>query len=68
MILKGQRAGTGCWSWNGSVDRPTLRPSVKTECGKMWICHSWVNNGKVRFLEDSSHELAGQTVGLLDVE
>ena len=19
VILKGQRAGTGCWSWNGSV-------------------------------------------------
>ena len=68
VILKGQRAGTGCWSWNGSVDKPTLMPSVKTESWEGWVCHSWVTVGNVRFLEDSSHELAGKTVELLEVE
>lgn len=28
VILKGTRAGTGCWSWNGSLDKPTLKPSI----------------------------------------
>ena len=28
VIRKGTREGTGCWSWNGSTDAPTLRPSV----------------------------------------
>jgi hypothetical protein len=30
VILKGKREGTGCWTWNGSTDAPTLRPSVLT--------------------------------------
>jgi hypothetical protein len=30
VILKGTRAGTGCWSWNGNTEKPTLRPSVLT--------------------------------------
>lgn len=24
IITKGSRAGTGCWTWNADVDRPTL--------------------------------------------
>lgn len=31
VIIKGQREGTGCWTWNGDVDKPTLRPSVLTQ-------------------------------------
>ena len=28
---RGTREGTGNWTWNGDVDKPTLRPSVLTE-------------------------------------
>lgn len=31
VILKGSRAGTHCWTWNGDIDKPTLRPSVLTQ-------------------------------------
>jgi hypothetical protein len=31
VIQSGTRAGTGCWTWNGNVDKPTLRPSVLHE-------------------------------------
>lgn len=31
------------------------------------ICHSFVNDGKIQFLTDSTHVLAGQTVPLGDV-
>lgn len=32
------------------------------------VCHSFVTEGKIRFLEDSTHKLAGQTVDLPEVE
>lgn len=35
------------------------------KCG---ICHSWVRDGRIQFLSDSTHELAGQTVDLPDLE
>lgn len=66
IILKGQREGTGCWTWNGSIDAPTLRPSVLTE-GRDFRCHSWINDGNAQFLDDCSHDMAGKTVPLLEV-
>jgi len=63
VILSGTRAGTGCWSWNGSTDTPTLRPSVLTT-GRRFCCHSWINDGAAQFLDDCSHEFKGQTVEL----
>ena len=70
--LKGTRAGTGNWSWNGDVDKPTLKPSILTKASfegrPEKICHSFVNDGCIQFLPDCTHEFAGQTVPLLDVE
>ena len=72
VMIGGTRKGTQNWTWNGDVDKPTIKPSVLTtgggngEGGKQ-TCHSFVNDGKVQFLSDCSHELAGQTVDLLDV-
>ena len=31
-------------------------------------CHSFVTDGKIQFLGDSTHSLAGQTVDLLEME
>lgn len=66
VITKGLREGTGCWTWNGSVEAPTLRPSVKTT-GHDFICHSWINDGAAQFLPDCSHEFAGKTIDLLPI-
>jgi hypothetical protein len=66
IIIKGTREGTNCWSWNGSTDKPTLRPSVSTTAHN-WKCHSLINDGQVQFLSDCSHELANTIVPLLDV-
>lgn len=30
VIQRGTRDGTGCWTWNGNTEAPTLRPSVLT--------------------------------------
>lgn len=67
------RAGTGAWTWNGSTEAPTLRPSVLTQyqsalAERSWRCHSWINDGAAQFLADCSHSMAGQTVPLLAVD
>lgn len=33
-----------------------------------FICHSFVENGRIQYLNDCTHELAGQTVDLLDMQ
>jgi hypothetical protein len=69
----------GGWTWNGDVDRPTFSPSVlvthdakpnASEKFKEWrtaqACHSFVTDGRIQFLSDCTHPLAGQTVPLAD--
>lgn len=71
VMIGGTRHGTGNWTWNGSMDEPTVKPSILTkgrdEKGEH-VCHSFVNDGRVQFLGDCTHELAGQTVDLLDID
>lgn len=33
-----------------------------------FVCHSFVTDGKIQFLDDCTHSLAGQTVDLPDVD
>ena len=57
------------WSWNGSYDLPTFSPSLL--CNKDFPgsrCHSFVTDGRIQFLPDCWHALAGQTVDLPDWE
>lgn len=73
VVRSGTREGTGCWTWNGSTVSPTLRPSVLTSfvsavAAKSWRCHSWINDGSAQFLADCSHDMAGKTIPLMDVD
>lgn len=55
------------WKWNGSLDLPTFTPSilVTTKRNKeKYTCHSFVENGCIRFLNDCTHSLKGQIVDL----
>jgi hypothetical protein len=62
------------WAWNGNPDLPTITPSIlvlveptdPTRPKK--VCHSFVTDGKIRFLADCTHRLAGQEVELEDYE
>lgn len=54
------------WKWNESTEYPTLSPSIRTK-NIRGICHSYLENGQIRYLEDSQHSLAGQTVDLVDL-
>lgn len=68
----------GTWTWNGDRDAPTFSPSLlskrwgypygidpepdETQEPSQQICHNFVTDGKIQFLTDSTHHLAGQTV------
>lgn len=40
------------------------KPDAKPDAPTCFICHSFVTDGKMQFLSDCTHELAGQTVRL----
>lgn len=51
------RAGGDCWcTYEARFGNP---PPFSCK-----ICHSFVTDGRIQFLDDSSHALAGQTVAL----
>lgn len=65
------------WGYNGNPDVPTFTPSVLVQYnGKdagidgapPAICHSFVTDGRIQFLGDCTHSLAGQTVELPDFD
>ena len=59
------RSQSVSWDYNGNPERPTFSPSVLvTWPGLTKRCHSFVTDGQIRFLDDCSHKLAGQTVPL----
>ncbi len=66
--IKGTRKGTGNWTWNGDTEKPTLKPSILSRVSEELVCHSFVNDGEICFLADCTHELAGQTWPLLEVD
>jgi hypothetical protein len=61
------------WGFNGDLERPTFTPSILSRTprgeGKPdFVCHSFVRDGRIQFLNDCTHALAGQTVDLPDVD
>lgn len=56
------------WTWNGSLDRPTFAPSILLKIEytdptrSNIVCHSFVTDGKIQFLGDCTHALAGREV------
>jgi len=60
------------WAFTGSFDKPTFFPSINAKAQKdsgelIFRCHSFVEDGMIRFLDDCTHSLAGKTVELPDV-
>jgi hypothetical protein len=51
------------WIFNGDMVKPTFQPSLLLEAvGKSPRCHSFITDGRIQFLPDCTHALAGQTV------
>jgi len=55
------------WTYNDNPDKPTFRPSINVTYNgnddyAPAVCHSFVTDGMIEYLGDSTHHLAGQTV------
>jgi hypothetical protein len=62
---------TGRWTFNGDYGRPTFRPSMLVNANMPQLgprCHSFVTDGKIQFLSDCTHSMAGKTVELPDID
>lgn len=54
------------WTFDGNMESPTFTPSLHwIEDGKT-RCHLYVKGGRIEYLPDCAHELAGQTVDMVD--
>jgi len=57
------------WTFNGDFEKPTFTPSMLVNQHRPESrCHSFVTDGKIQFLSDCFHDLAGQTLELEDIE
>jgi hypothetical protein len=56
------------WTFNGNYERPTFSPSllatVDFNDGRRRVCHSFIRDGRIEYLSDCTHSLAGQTIEL----
>ena len=70
--------GDKAWSFNGSMEAPTFSPSILVRwrasdpddpaaVAQESVCHSFVRDGRIEFLGDCTHHLAGQTVDLPEI-
>lgn len=69
-----------CWSFNGDLERPTFTPSLLLTTGSFaqpsfedgdippTRCHSFITDGRIKFLDDCTHELRNQIVDLPEIE
>lgn len=76
------KAPAPTWSWNGDVEKPTFSPSLLVKMGPKadpvthlapkgaprQVCHSFIREGRIEFLSDCTHELAGQTVEMEEID
>jgi len=60
------------WTFNGNGDAPSFSPSMNISIGPysdgtIFRCHYFLTVGRIQYLPDSTHAMAGQTVDCPDV-
>jgi len=69
IAVAGPTAPKAVWTLTGGPFKPTAKPSVlvrnpkRTRC-----CHLWMTEGRLQYLSDCTHALAGQTVDMQDMK
>lgn len=61
-------SGDRGWTFDGNFDAPTYSPSQLTRYGyspRDKICHTFIRGGRIEYLSDCTHELAGKTVDMV---
>lgn len=63
-----QTAGKLVWDFDGNMDAPTFSPSLLMDKDRPERrCHLFLKDGKLQYLSDCHHALAGKTVDLPDL-
>jgi hypothetical protein len=59
---------TPSWQFNGDYEKPTVSPSILVNKGRAnptaHVCHMFIREGMIQYLDDCTHKLAGQTVAM----
>ncbi len=62
------KGGPPKWEWDKSMTKPTFSPSLnvleRIDGKSRTKCHLFVKKGRIQFLGDCLHELAGKTVDM----
>lgn len=54
------------WDWLGGRSCPTIHPSIRVSVrAEKRVCHFYIVNGHIQYLQDCTHALAGQTVEMV---
>jgi hypothetical protein len=64
LVNLDEAAGLPAWRFYGSLDEPTIRPSLKLP----GICHAVITGGWIEYLDDCRHGLGGMVLPLPDAE
>jgi hypothetical protein len=75
-IRRRNKRGTNrpSWAFNDDYEKPTFIPSVKitipdgAKHGAVECCHYFIREGMIEFCSDSTHELRGQTVSMVELD
>lgn len=68
VIRSGSRDEQNAWTWDGDLENPTLRPSIKTTYtnnkGESVVIHYWLNDGVCKCLSDCTDGNANKLIKL----
>lgn len=56
------------WEFDNNLESPTIKPSLRIvwKSGSVEeVCHLYIRNGRIEYLKDCTHRLAGKTVEML---
>jgi hypothetical protein len=76
VITSGSRDKTNAWTWNGDLEKPTIKPSVLHTYSKSYDVgeykeikiHFWLNDGVCKCLSDCTDGNANKTLELIPVK
>lgn len=60
------------WAFDGNVEAPTISPSILVRTCydgvTPHVCHMFVRAGRIEYLSDCTHALAGTTIDMVEIE
>lgn len=58
------------WDFDFNFKNPTVSPSILNKGNykdTQTICHLFIKNGRIEYLNDCTHHLSGRTIDMIDV-